>query len=159
MPTHVVSQSTVQWNHQRTEGSIWAHSNSALQSSSVAKSLRMPRHSMAAISYCSICVSKSNFMECNIDTILGKFACIDFMSICCTRFGCVAIVTIYAECHVCTIHTVLPFSCSMLLHTLYLGCLANQFRCDGRCISSRFQCDRIRTCSDRSDEMNCGKYR
>ena len=81
MPTHVVSQSTVQWNHQRTEGSIWAHSNSALQSSSVAKSLTMPRHSMAAICYCSICVSKSSFMECNIDTILGEFTCVDFMSI------------------------------------------------------------------------------
>ena len=96
---------------------VWAHSNSALQSSGVAWSLTIPGHSMAAISYRSKCVSKSNFMECNIDTILGKFACIDFMSIYCTRFGYVAIVAIYAECHVCTIHTTI-FMFNVATHTV-----------------------------------------
>ena len=52
-------------------------------------------------------------MECNVDTILD---CMSILYKVCLTY--VAIVAVYTECPVCTIHTVLPISCSMLLHTL-----------------------------------------
>ena len=45
------------------------------------------------------------------------------------------------------------------MRTVPIGCSFSQFRCtSGQCVSSSFQCNGFRTCSDGSDERNCRKF-
>lgn len=39
------------------------------------------------------------------------------------------------------------------------GCGAAEFRCkDGRCVGYELQCNKVKDCSDGSDELDCGNY-
>ena len=99
-----------------------------------------------AICYCWKCVSKSTLWKDAVPR------CVHCMSILYKACNCVPIIDI-------CIRYYIPFSQFCAAHIVPIGCLATQFRCDGRCLpSSSFRCDGISICSDGSDETNCGTY-